>query len=588
MSSPKKSDYIDYEKKIIRKDTKTIIRIYNSDRLYGTLRISNMIPVPITELEPYVISNERNKKYKEVILGELRYINNNSEKIMKNAEIVYKQKLKNEEIGYIKNTVNYLRCDIFTKILNKDMKDFSLDNSGKYISILYNDIKIIEDSLLNNIFLVISSFISFIISLLFLFSISPSIVIFIVIFGILGFVIPNALSKKLIVEKNNYSHNLEEITSVTKDLFSGFEVIKGFNIGSKINTIFKNSSNTVESTKKKCSILESIIKGFSLSFSVTVYLGVLILGGYLMYKGEISVGTAIIIIQLSTHIVGPVKTSISLINQIKSVSLIADKIDEILYDSCEDIEEVSLPKFENSIEVKNLDFSYTNDRKALNNINLTFEKNKKYAIVGESGCGKSTLIKLLMRYYKDYNGDILIDNKDIHKIFSNDLYKNMSMIQQNVFMFDDSIKENIKLFANYSDEEVLSICDRSGLSNLISRLPDGINSLVGENGNRLSGGEKQRIAIARSLINNTKILILDESTSALDNETAYNLESSLLSINDLTLIVVTHKLIKNILLNYDEIIVMKDGMVIEKGSFDYLISLKGYFYSLYYLQNEDI
>lgn len=490
--------------------------------------------------------------------------------------------------SYIKNTVNYLRCDIFTKILNKDMKDFSLDNSGKYISILYNDIKIIEDSLLNNIFLVISSFISFIISLLFLFSISPSIVIFIAIFGILGFVIPNALSKKLIVEKNNYSHNLEEITSVTKDLFSGFEVIKGFNIGSKINTIFKNSSNTVESTKKKCSILESIIKGFSLSFSVTVYLGVLILGGYLMYKGEISVGTAIIIIQLSTHIVGPVKTSISLINQIKSVSLIADKIDEILYDSCEDIEEISLPKFENSIEVKNLDFSYTNDRKALNNINLTFEKNKKYAIVGESGCGKSTLIKLLMRYYKDYNGDILIDNKDIHKIFSNDLYKNMSMIQQNVFMFDDSIKENIKLFANYSDEEVLSICNRSGLSNLISRLPDGINSLVGENGNKLSGGEKQRIAIARSLINNTKILILDESTSALDNETAYNLESSLLSINDLTLIVVTHKLTKNILLNYDEIIVMKDGMVIEKGSFDYLISLKGYFYSLYYLQNEDI
>lgn len=490
--------------------------------------------------------------------------------------------------SYIKNTVNYLRCDIFTKILNKDMKDFSLDNSGKYISILYNDIKIIEDSLLNNIFLVISSFISFIISLLFLFSISPSIVIFIVIFGILGFVIPNALSKKLIIEKNNYSHNLEEITSVTKDLFSGFEVIKGFNIGSKINTIFKNSSNTVESTKKKCSILESIIKGFSLSFSVTVYLGVLILGGYLMYKGEISVGTAIIIIQLSTHIVGPVKTSIALINQIKSVSLIADKIDEILYDSCEDIEEISLPKFENSIEVKNLDFSYTSDRKALNNINLTFEKNKKYAIVGESGCGKSTLIKLLMRYYKDYNGDILIDNKDIHKIFSNDLYKNMSMIQQNVFMFDDSIKENIKLFANYSDEEVLSICDRSGLSNLISRLPDGIKSLVGENGNKLSGGEKQRIAIARSLINNTKILILDESTSALDNETAYNLESSLLSINDLTLIVVTHKLIKNILLNYDEIIVMKDGMVIEKGSFDYLISLKGYFYSLYYLQNEDI
>ena len=490
--------------------------------------------------------------------------------------------------SYIKNTVNYLRTDIFSKIINKDIKDFSLDNSGKYISILYNDLKIIEDNFFNNLFQVISCFISFIISLVVLFSISPTIVIFISIFGVLGFIIPNALSKKLVIQKNEYSQNLEQVTSITKDLFSGFEVIKGFNISNKINEIFKTASTNVETSKKKYSILEGIIRGFSLSFSVTIYLGVLLLGGYLMYKKSITVGTAIIIIQLSTHIVGPVKLSISLINQIRSVAMIADKIEEILEDTHDDFENTKLENFSKSICIENLNFSYTEERKALDNINLTFDKNKKYAIVGESGSGKSTLIKLLMRYYNDYDGKILIDNSNLKNIYSCDLYKNMSMIQQNVFMFDDSIKENIKLFANYSDEEVLNICNRSGLSNLISRLPDGINSLVGENGNKLSGGEKQRIAIARSLINNTKILILDESTSALDNETAYNLESSLLSINDLTLIVVTHKLIKNILLNYDEIIVMKDGMVIEKGSFDYLISLKGYFYSLYYLQNEDI
>lgn len=490
--------------------------------------------------------------------------------------------------SYIKNTVNYMRTDIFNKILNKDMKDFALDNSGKYISILYNDIKIIEDSLFNNIFQVISSFISFIISLVFLFSISPAIVIFIAIFGTLGFIIPNVLSKKLVIEKNNYSSNLEDITSVTKDLFSGFEVIKGFNIGFKIKEIFKQSSTTVESSKRRCSILEAVIRGFSLSFSVTIYLGVLILGGYLMYKGSVSVGTAIIIIQLSTHIVGPVKVSISLINQIKSVSLIADKIDSMINNSNDNIECLELPLFEENIKVSNLNFSYTDDRKTLSNININFDKNKKYTIVGESGSGKSTLIKLLMRYYKNYDGDILIDNKNLQNILSHDLYKNMSMIQQNVFMFDDSIKENIKLFSNYSDEEVLNICKRAGLCNLIESLPNGVDSLVGENGNKLSGGEKQRIAIARSLINNTKILILDESTSALDNETAYHLENSLLSIEDLTLIVVTHKLIRNTLLKYDEIIVMKDGMIIEKGTFDELIEDKGYFYSLYYLQNEEI
>lgn len=488
--------------------------------------------------------------------------------------------------SYIKNTVNYLRTDIFSKVINKDIKDFSLDNSGKYISILYNDIKIIEDSFFNNLFQVISCIISFTISLVVLFSISPSIVIFISIFGVLGFIIPNALSKKLVVQKNEYSENLQQVTSITKDLFSGFEVIKGFNISKKINEIFSNASNNVETSKKKYSVLESIIRGFSLSFSVTIYLGVLLLGGYLMYKQSITVGTAIIIIQLSTHIVGPVKLSISLINQIRSVSLIADKIETILEDTKDSFENTNLNNFVDSIEIKNLNFSYNEERKALDSINLSIDKNKKYAIVGESGSGKSTLIKLLMRYYNDYEGSILIDNNDLRNIYSSDLYKNMSMIQQNVFMFDDSIKENIRLYSNHTDDDIINSCERSGLTKLIDKLPEGINSLVGENGNKLSGGEKQRIAIARALINNTQILILDESTSALDNETAYNLEHSLLNLDDLTLITVTHKLIKSILINYDEIIVMKNGKIIEKGSFNDLLNQKGYFYSLYTIQND--
>lgn len=490
--------------------------------------------------------------------------------------------------SYIKNTVNYLRTDIFSKIINKDIKDFSLDNSGTYISILYNDLKIIEDNFFNNLFQVISCFISFIISLVVLFSISPTIVIFISIFGVLGFIIPNALSKKLVIQKNEYSQNLEQVTSITKDLFSGFEVIKGFNISNKINEIFKTASTNVETSKKKYSILEGIIRGFSLSFSVTIYLGVLLLGGYLMYKKSITVGTAIIIIQLSTHIVGPVKLSISLINQIRSVAMIADKIEEILEDTHDDFENTKLENFSKSICIENLNFSYTEERKALDNINLTFDKNKKYAIVGESGSGKSTLIKLLMRYYNDYEGKISIDNLNIKNIYSSDLYKNISMIQQNIFMFDDSIKENIRLYSNHDDKDILNACERSGLNKLINKLPHGINSLVGENGNKLSGGEKQRIAIARALINNTQILILDESTSALDNETAYNLENSLLNLENLTLITVTHKLIKNILNRYDEIIVMKNGKIIEKGNFEDLINIKGYFYSLYTIQNDTL
>ncbi|MFI3210472.1 MAG: ABC transporter ATP-binding protein [Peptostreptococcaceae bacterium] len=489
---------------------------------------------------------------------------------------------------YTKKTMDSLRCDIFSKIIRKDIKDFSLDNSGKYISILYNDLNLIEINFINNIFIIISSLISFVISTTVLFFISPTIVIFIIIVGILGFIIPNSISKKLILEKNNYSNNLESIMSTTKDLFTGFEVIKGFNISDKVLKIFNKKSSAVEESKRKYGVIEGLIRAFAISFGSTIYLGVLILGGYLMYSGNITVGTAIIIIQLSTHIVSPIKLSINLINQVKSVSLIGDKIEEILNSKVSDIEDIKLLEFNDSIKLKNIEYSYTDERKVLDNVSLEFEKNKKYVVVGESGSGKSTLIKLIMRYFNDYDGEILIDNKDIKKIYSEDLYKNMSMIMQNVFMFDDTIKENIKLFSNYSDEEVLNSCDKSGIMNLINRLDLGINSLVGENGNNLSGGEKQRIAIARALINKTKILILDESTSALDNETAYNLESNLVKIEDLTMIVITHKLIKSILEQYDEIIVMKYGSIIEKGSFDYLIKKKGYFYSLYIIQNEKI
>lgn len=190
-----------------------------------------------------------------------------------------------------------------------------------------------------------------------------------------------------------------------------------------------------------------------------------------MYKKSITVGTAIIIIQLSTHIVGPVKLSISLINQIRSVAMIADKIEEILEDTHDDFENTKLENFSKSICIENLNFSYTEERKALDNINITFDKNKKYAIVGESGSGKSTLIKLLMRYYNDYEGKISIDNLNIKNIYSSDLYKNISMIQQNIFMFDDSIKENIRLYSNHDDKDILDACKRSGLGKLLNKLP---------------------------------------------------------------------------------------------------------------------
>jgi len=148
-------------------------------------------------------------------------------------------------------------------------------------------------------------------------------------------------------------------------------------------------------------------------------------------------------------------------------------------------------------------------------------------------------------------------------------------------MFDDSIKNNITLYNTYSDKDINNAIERSGLKILVNSLPQGINTSVGEGGCNLSGGEKQRIAIARALIRNTPILVLDEATSSLDNETAYNIESSILRLDNLTSLVVTHKLNKDILRKYDKIVAIKDGQVVEIGTFDQLINRRKYFYSLY-------
>lgn len=212
-------------------------------------------------------------------------------------------------------------------------------------------------------------------------------------------------------------------------------------------------------------------------------------------------------------------------------------------------------------------------------------KNKKYAIVGESGSGKSTLVKLLLNYYNTYSGNIYIDNKDVMNIKEENIFNLISMIQQDVFIFDDTIRNNVTLFKEYSDDEVKCALNKVVLISAIDLLKDNLETNMGENGANFSGGQKQRIALARAIVKKCPIIILDEATASLDNETAYKIEKSLLDIQDLTLVSITHKLIKENLKMYDEIIYIRSGEIIEKGSFDEIMNDKGNFYSLYMLQN---
>lgn len=483
--------------------------------------------------------------------------------------------------NYIKKTMIYIKKDIFSNIMRKDIKSFSEENSAKYISILSNDVNMIEQDGINTIFNLVRNSFSFIIAVISVIYINVPITIIIAVMGAMAFTLPQKFSKRISEKRAGYSNSLEEFTAKVKDILTGFEVIKSFNILNKIDKVYLDSNIKVEKNKQKYTIYSGMVDILASTLGLLVFTAPLAVGGYFVIKKQITMGTMIALMQLMNNIISPIQTSTQNINKIKSLKPIIEKTDKITSNDEGQQVNYTLDSFQNSIDISNVNFSYDGEKKALKDINVTFEKGKKYALVGGSGCGKSTLLRLLLRYYENFDGNILIDGKEHRNIDINDIYMHLSVIQQNVFMFDGTIRDNIGLYGDYSDDEIIRAANMAGLSKLISKLPKGIYGDAGENGSRLSGGEKQRIAIARALMKKSSIMLLDESTSALDNETAYSIETSLLDLEGITSIVITHKLMEEILKKYDEIIVMRDGTIVERGRFDELIEEKGYFYSLY-------
>ena len=219
----------------------------------------------------------------------------------------------------------------------------------------------------------------------------------------------------------------------------------------------------------------------------------------------------------------------------------------------------------------------------LRDVSLRLEAGKKYALVGASGSGKSTLLNLLMGACDGYTGSISIDGKELRAVDPDSLYDLMSLIGQNVFVFDDTIRRNITMFRDFPQEAVDSAAERAGLAAVIAE--HGEDYRCGENGGGLSGGERQRVSIARCLLRGTPVLLLDEATASLDNQTAFAVTGAILALDGLTRLVVTHRLDAALLEQYDAIFVLRDGTLAEAGTFGDLMAEKGYFYSLYRVAN---
>ena len=364
-----------------------------------------------------------------------------------------------------------------------------------------------------------------------------------------------------------------------KDILAGFLVIKSFNVKEAIRQDYKNESEKLDEIyfiKGKFDVLANVISQLS---GMIVFLVAFGGGMYLVFGGHTTIGSVTAIVQLVNFVVMP-------LNEI-GMGMSKFREGQATLNSFEvkDVIELQTGKtkeyFDDVISFSNVDFSYPNaEEKIFNNLSLQIKKGEKIAIVGMSGSGKSTLLNLLLRFYDVTSGYISIDNQDLQAISSESLYNLMTIVQQDVYIFDDTLKANITLNQFFTDEEIKQAVQQSGLESYILENELGLQTSCGENGSNLSGGERQRLSIARALIRKTPILLLDEATSSLDNKVTTEIENSILEIQDLTVLVVTHKLNKSMLKKYNRILFMKNGVIVEDGSFDNLMDRKGEFYKL--------
>ncbi|MEG0856357.1 MAG: ABC transporter ATP-binding protein [Terrisporobacter sp.] len=485
---------------------------------------------------------------------------------------------------FIRNVTKGLRSKIFSGIMKHNYKDFTSTNSADYISALSNDIKLVEENYIIPMLSVFQFTVIFISTTGVLLYLSPLVTGCIFLSMLLIFIVPSLLGKKLESKQLNLSNKLTSFTTKIKDMLSGYDVIRSYNLKDDTIKEFEEENTTLANTKFNVDKLIVINETLSQLLGMGTQFVAVFLSAYLVLKGNLTMGMLIAIVQLSGTFIQPVIMIMSCVPKITSMKSVIKRLDDFSNYVDKSFTGKEIPTFENVLEVSNLNFAYEDSKSIINNVDLKLDKNKKYAIVGPSGCGKSTLVKLILGYYSDFNGDIKFDNKDIRNLDIEKINKMVSIIHQSIYMFDKNIKDNICLYKDFSDEEINNILELSGAVKFINELEGRLNYLVGENGNNLSGGQKQRIAIARALIQETPILVLDEGTSAIDMQTGYDIESKLLNLSDLTLITITHKMSEELLSLYDEIIFMENGNIVEKGSFKELVQKKDKFFDFYKLE----
>ncbi|GIV26229.1 MAG: antibiotic ABC transporter ATP-binding protein [Bacteroidia bacterium] len=493
-------------------------------------------------------------------------------------------------IAPIRNgVVRDLRNQLMNKLLHLPLSFYSKEKKGDLISRMTTDVLEIEWSIMQTLELIFREPISILISIISMILISPYLTLYIFLLipvAALGIVF---ISKSLRRSAEKSKQTLALLFSTIEESLSGIKVIKAFGIEKFIQKKFERINQELFSQNVKVYRKNDLASPATEVVVLGILMFILYLGSKLVFHNELSASAFIGYFGIASQIIPPIKQISQAYNTIQKGIVSEQRIQRILNEPntiTEHPDAIEYTTFKDKIEFKNVSFSYLKGDKGfiLKNINLMIPKGKVIALVGQSGSGKTTLTDMLLRFYEPDEGKITIDGVNIRQLKISSIRNLISLVSQDSFLMNDTIKNNITFGKEYSDENIIAAAKMANAHEFIIQLPQQYNTYTGDRGTNLSGGQRQRISIARAILRNTPILILDEATSSLDTENEKIIQETIQKLKEhKTILIIAHRL--STIMNADKIIVLHKGTIVEEGTHDELLSKKSYYYKLVESQN---
>ncbi|WP_053978325.1 ABC transporter ATP-binding protein [Mangrovimonas xylaniphaga] len=494
-------------------------------------------------------------------------------------------------ITFLRNGVlKDLRNAIYDKVITLPISFYSEKKKGDIIARISGDVNEVKNSLLAVLELIIKEPLTIVFAIITMFTISTKLTVFVFLFIPVAGLIISRIGKSLKRKSNKVQTEQGVFLSTLEETLSGLKVIKGFNAEKRFNDKFQDSTN------RFYHFSNTLLNRQNLASPTSEFLGIVTIAALLWYGGSmvlientLSGGAFITYMALAYQILTPAKDISKASYKVKAGNAAADRVLEILNTESplQDKPNAKVKnEFTTAIDINNISFKYEDDW-VLKDFSITVPKGKTVALVGQSGSGKSTIANLVTRFYDVNKGSITIDCDDIRDLSKHSLRGLIGLVTQDSILFNDSIKNNMLIGKeDATDEEIIEALKIANAWEFVSTLPNGIETNIGDSGNKLSGGQKQRLSIARAVLKNPPIMILDEATSALDTESERLVQDALEKMMmHRTSIVIAHRL--STIQNADEIIVMQKGQIVEQGSHEELLAKQGAYKKLVEMQSFD-